>query len=120
MYLRAAATAGAATAAWLLARPASLPGQTSTTALVALVGAQLGQTLAVPGRTPLVVGAVLGSEALLAIIVQVPGVSHFFGCRPLLPHQWTIALGSAATATLAAMLWQRANPPTAALLDRPS
>src|SRR3954469_9762032 len=41
IYVRAAATAGAATAAWLLARPASLPGQTSTTALVALVGAQL-------------------------------------------------------------------------------
>ncbi len=109
MYLRAGATAGAATAAWLLAWPASLPGQTSTTALVALVGAQLGQTIAVRGRTPLVVGAVLGSSALLAIIVQVPGVSHFFGCRPLLPHQWGIALGSAGAATLAALLWQRAT-----------
>ena len=109
MYVRAAATAGAATAAWLLARPASLPGQTSTTALVALVGAQLGQTIAVRGRTPLVVGAVLGSGALLAIIVQVPGVSQFFGCRPLLPHQWAIALGSAGATTLAALLWQRAT-----------
>jgi cation-transporting ATPase I len=114
IYLRAAATAGAAAAAWLLARPASLPGQSSTTALVALVGAQLGQTIAVRGRTPLVVRAVLGSGALLAIIVQVPGVSHFFGCRPLLPHQWGIALGSAGVATLAALLWQWANQPTAA------
>jgi cation-transporting P-type ATPase I len=112
IYLRAAATAGAATAAWLLARPASLPGQTSTTALVALVGAQLGQTLAVRGRTPLVAGAVVGSGAVLALIVQVPGVSHFFGCRPLLPHQWTIALGSAGATTLAALLWQRATRPT--------
>jgi cation-transporting ATPase I len=109
MYVRAAATAGAATAAWLLARPASLPGQTSTAALVALVGAQLGQTIAVRGRTPLVVGAVLGSGAVLAIIVQVPGVSHFFGCRPLLPHQWGIALGSAGATTVAALLWQRAT-----------
>jgi cation-transporting ATPase I len=111
MYVRAAATAGAATAAWLLARPASLPGQTSTTALVALVGAQLGQTIAVRGRTPLVVGAVLGSGAVLAIIVQVPGISHFFGCRPLLPHQWGIALGSAGATTVAALLWQGASRP---------
>jgi len=114
MYLRAAATTGAAAAAWLLARPVSLPGQRSTTALVALVGAQLGQTIAVRGRTPLVVGAVLGSGALLATIVQVPGVSRFFGCRPLLPHQWGLALGSAGAATIAALLWQRANQPTAA------
>jgi cation-transporting ATPase I len=113
MYLRAVTTAGAAAAAWLLARPASLPGQTSTTALVALVSAQLGQTIAVRGRTPLVAGAVLGSGALLAIIVQVPGVSQFFGCRPLLPHQWGIALGSAGAATIAALLWQRMNESTA-------
>lgn len=119
MYLRAGATAGAAAVAWLLARPASLPGQTSTTALVALVGAQLGQTIAVRGRTPLVVGAVLGSGALLAIIVQVPGVSQFFGCRPLLPHQWGIALGSAGAATIAALLWQRSHQPTAGLIDGP-
>jgi cation-transporting P-type ATPase I len=39
MYLRAATTAGAAAAAWLLARPMSLPGQASTTALVALSSA---------------------------------------------------------------------------------
>jgi cation-transporting P-type ATPase I len=113
MYLRAITTAGAAAAAWLLARPASLPGQTSTTALVALVGAQLGQTIAVRGRTPLVVGAVLGSGALLAVIVQLPGVSQFFGCRPLLPHQWGIALGASGAATITALLWQRTHQPTA-------
>jgi cation-transporting P-type ATPase I len=114
MYLRAATTAGAAAAAWILARPVSLPGQTSTAALVALVGAQLGQTLAVRGRTPLVVGAALGSGALLAIIVQVPGVSQFFGCQPLLPHQWGLALGSAGAATVAGLLWQRASQPSPA------
>ncbi|MGH3785761.1 MAG: cation transporting ATPase C-terminal domain-containing protein [Pseudonocardiaceae bacterium] len=84
----------------------SLPGQANTAALVALVGAQLGQTVAVRGRTPLVVAAVLGSAALLAVTVQISGVSRFFGCRPLLPHQWGIALGSAGAATVAALLWQ--------------
>jgi cation-transporting ATPase I len=114
IYLRAATTAGAAAAAWLLARPVSLPRQTSTTALVALVGAQLGQTIAVRGRTPLVIAAVVGSGVLLATIVQVPGVSQFFGCQPLLPHQWGLALGSAGAATVAALLWQRTSQPTAA------
>jgi cation-transporting P-type ATPase I len=114
MYLRAATTAGAATAAWLLTKPVSFPGQASTTALVALVGAQLGQTMAVRGRTPLVVAAVVGSGALLLAIVQVPGVNRFFGCRALLPHQWAVALGSAGAATVAALLWQRLSQPSTA------
>jgi cation-transporting ATPase I len=107
IYLRAATTAGAGAVGWLLARPLATPGQASTTGLVALVGAQLGQTLAVRGRTPLVVAAGAGSLAALAGVVQVPGVSHFFGCRPLLPHQWAIGLGSAAAATAVAVLWQK-------------
>ncbi len=112
MYLRAATTAGAATAAWLLAMPVSFRGQASTTALVALVGAQLGQTMAVRGRTPLVMAAVVGSGALLVAIVQIPGVNRFFGCRALLPHQWGVALGSAGAATAAALLWQRMSQPS--------
>jgi cation-transporting ATPase I len=107
MYLRAATTAGGAAAAWMLARPVSTAGQASTTGLVALVGTQLGQTIAVRGRTPLVVAAGAGSMAALATIVTVPGVSHFFGCRPLLPHQWGVALASSAAATGAAVVWQQ-------------
>jgi cation-transporting ATPase I len=99
VYFRAGTTAGAATAGWMLARPVSTPTQASTTGLVALVGAQLGQTMTVRGRTPLVMAAGLGSLAMLVGIVQVPGVSHFFGCQPLLPHQWAIATGAAAAAT---------------------
>ena len=106
IQLRAATTATAAGAAWLLARPVSTPGQASTTGLVALVGAQLAQTMAVRGRTPLVAAAVVGSFALLAIAVQVPGVSHIVGSRPLLPHQWGIALAAAAAATAAQLLGQ--------------
>lgn len=66
--------------------------------------------MVVRGRTAQVVAAPLGFGALLATIVPIPGVSHFFGCRPLLPHQWGIARGSAGAATAAAQLWQRHKP----------
>ncbi|MBO0873104.1 MAG: cation-translocating P-type ATPase, partial [Pseudonocardia sp.] len=105
--LRAATTSVAASAAWFLARPLSTPGQASTTGLVALVAAQLGQTIAVRGRTPLVIAAALGSLGLLALAVQTPGVSHIVGSRPLLPHQWGLALTAASAATAAQLLGQR-------------
>jgi cation-transporting ATPase I len=97
--VRAVTTAGAAMAGWTLARPVSTRAQAGTTALATLVSAQLAQTMAVRGRTPLVVAAGAGSLAVLGGIVQTPGLSQFFGCTPLLPHQWGIALGSAAAAT---------------------
>jgi cation-transporting ATPase I len=108
---RAAITATAAGVAWLLARPVSTPRQSSTTGLVALVGAQLGQTLAVRGRTPLVAAAVVGSIALLVIAVQVPGLSQVVGSSPLLPHQWGIAATAAAGATAAQLVAQRVLTP---------
>ena len=101
IYVRAATTASGAMAGWLAGRLAGTRGQASTVGLVALVTTQLGQTMAVRGRTPLVVGAGAASLAALAAVVQVPGVSHFFGCRPLGPQGWAIALGSAAAATIA-------------------
>ncbi|TVT26230.1 cation-transporting P-type ATPase, partial [Amycolatopsis rhizosphaerae] len=110
VYRRAAVTAGAAGAGWLLARPVSTPGQAATTALVSLVGGQLAQTIALRGRTPLVVGAALGSLGALAVVVQVPGLSHFFGCRPLLPHQWAIAGGTTVAAAVAELLWHGQQP----------
>jgi hypothetical protein len=51
-----------------------------------------------------VVAAGLGSAALLAAIVQTPGLSHVFGCRPLGPWGWTVALSSAAGATAASVV----------------
>lgn len=96
---RAAATAGGAGLAWLLTRVSGMAGQARTTGLVALVAGQLGQTVVLRGNTVLVLLAGAGSLAVLAVIVQVPGVSQFFGNQPLLPHQWVIALGSAAVAT---------------------
>jgi cation-transporting ATPase I len=105
VYRRAAITAGAAGAGWLAARPVSTPRQAATTALVALVGGQLAQTVAVRGRTPLVVAAGLGSLLALVTVVQVPGLSQFFGCRPLLPHQWALAATAATAAGIAELLW---------------
>ncbi|MCE3551353.1 cation-translocating P-type ATPase [Pseudonocardia sp. RS11V-5] len=112
--VRASITALAAGAAWLAARPVSTPGQAGTTGLVALVGAQLGQTLAVRGRTPLVALAVAASVALLALAVQTPGISHVVGSRPLLPHQWGIAVVASLAATVAQLLAQRVTDRTGA------
>jgi hypothetical protein len=44
------------------------------------------------------------SVAALVGIVQTPGVSGFFGCRPLGPVGWTIAAGTATTATAGAVV----------------
>ncbi|MBK1783567.1 cation-translocating P-type ATPase [Prauserella sp. ASG 168] len=105
--VRAVTTAASALAAWLLARPVSTGNQAATTGLVALVGAQLGQTMAVRGRTPLVLAAGVGSLAVLVTVVQVPGMSRFFGCSPLLPHQWGVGLGASAAAMAAEWLRHR-------------
>jgi cation-transporting ATPase I len=107
IQVRAAITATGAALGWFAARPVSTPRQASTTGMVALVGSQLAQTLAVRGRTPLVVLAVVGSLAVLAVAVQTPGVSHVVGCRPLLPHQWAIALTAAGGAGIAQATAQR-------------
>ncbi|MGI8312933.1 HAD-IC family P-type ATPase [Saccharopolyspora hattusasensis] len=99
IYQRGMVTAGAATAAWLLGRLTGTRNHADTVALVALVGAQLGQTLVVRGRTPLVVVSSLASMAALAAVVQIPGISHFFGSTPLWPHGWAIALGCTVVAS---------------------
>jgi cation-transporting ATPase I len=104
ILLRGAATAAGAGLAWGLARFSGGPRRARTVALAALVGTQLGQTLAIGGRNPVVIAAALGSTAALAAIVQTPGVSQFFGCTPLDPAGWAIAAGSAAVATSGALL----------------
>jgi cation-transporting ATPase I len=100
--VRAGATASAAGAAWMIARFTGTPTRASTVALASLVGAQLGQTIAIGHRSPLVLASGLLSVGALVGIVQTPGVSGFFGCRPLGPVGWTIAAGTAATATAGA------------------
>jgi cation-transporting ATPase I len=104
IVLRAATTAGGATAAWLIARASGTRRRASTVALVALVGTQLGQTALVGGTSPVVLGSMVVSAAALVGIVQTPGVSQFFGCTPLGPLGWSIATGAAVTATGASVI----------------
>jgi cation-transporting P-type ATPase I len=97
---RAVTTTLGASAAWTFARLTGRHRRASTVALAALVGTQLAQTLAAGGRDPTVLAAGLGSAALLAAVIQLPGLSQFFGCTPLGPVGWGIALGSAGAAGL--------------------
>jgi hypothetical protein len=99
IVVRAVTTAAGAGAAWTAARLTGRARRASTVGLAALVGTQLGQTTLGSGADPLVIGAALGSAALLVGIVQTPGVSQFFGCTPLGPLGWSITLGTSAAAT---------------------
>ncbi|MGW2371078.1 HAD-IC family P-type ATPase [Kitasatospora sp. NPDC001683] len=99
---RGLVTAVGATTAWLIGT--TTPGsarRTSTMALCGVVGAQLAQTLTGRARSPLVLATVLGSAAALAVIVQTPGVSRFFGCTPLGPVAWAGVAASIAVAVAA-------------------
>ncbi|MGC8513634.1 MAG: HAD-IC family P-type ATPase [Acidimicrobiales bacterium] len=97
--VRASSTAFGAGIAWGAGRLTGRRRRAGTIALVALVGSQLGQTVTVGGKDPLVLLAGFGSAALLAGIVQTPGVSQFFGCTPLGPLAWSIAVSSSLLAT---------------------
>ncbi|MHB1876944.1 MAG: HAD-IC family P-type ATPase, partial [Streptosporangiaceae bacterium] len=108
IMIRGGLTAVAGLAAWAGGAMTGVsPRRAGTVALVGLVGAQLGQTLAAGWRSPLVVGASVGSAAVLAAVIQTPGVSHFFGCRPLGPVGWSIGLSAAAAAGLGAPVASR-------------
>lgn len=108
--VRAAATGTAATGAWLAARLTGTAGRASTVGLAALVGTQLGQTLALGGRDPMVLAAGLGSGAALFGIVMTPGLSQLFGCRPIGPVGWGLAATAATAGTVASVVVPRVIP----------
>ncbi|MCF3172000.1 HAD-IC family P-type ATPase [Streptomyces sioyaensis] len=117
MLLRGVVTALGAGLAWTVARLTGRGRRASTVALAAVVGTQLAQTLTTGGTDRNVLVAGLGSAAVLAAIIQTPGVSQFFGCTPLGPVAWGIALGAITTATLlghplAALITARLTPAT--------
>jgi cation-transporting ATPase I len=102
---RGAATAAAATAAWAIGR--WTPGtrrRSATMGLTALVGAQLAQTLVLRHDDPLVVATAVGSAAVLVAVVEIPGVSQFFGCTPLGPVAWAGVLTAVTAATALVVL----------------
>jgi cation-transporting ATPase I len=107
---RGLTTGGAAAGAWLIGRVTGSAHRASTIALVTLVGTQLGQTLTMAHGDPIVVATALSSAGATATIVQTPGLSHFFGCRPLGPLGWATAgaaMGIATTASRNGGLRQR-------------
>jgi cation-transporting ATPase I len=98
---RGVTTCLGAVTAYLIGRLTPGSERRSTTmALCGVVGAQLAQTLSGRRHSPLVWATALGSAAVLAALVQTPGVSHFFGCTPLGPVAW---LGVALAITLSAL-----------------
>ncbi len=107
LLVRGAVTATAATAAWSVGRVTGTPRRASTIGLLTLVGTQLGQTLTLAPRDPLVVATAVGSAAALAVMIQTPGVSRLFGSTPLGPAGWTIVATSTTAATLAAWVYER-------------
>ncbi|GAB2811845.1 hypothetical protein GCM10022221_06700 [Actinocorallia aurea] len=111
--VRGVTTAAAASAAFMLGHSGGSRLQASTTGLVALVATQLFQTIAAGGRDPLVFASGVFSLTVLAAVVQIPGLSHFFGCRPLLPQGWLIAYAAAATAAATAFVLTRIPIPDA-------
>jgi cation-transporting ATPase I len=108
--IRGAVTGLGALAAWQVGRIGGTRRRASTIALATLVGAELGQTLLVGGRDPLVLATGVGSGAVLAAIIQIPGVSQFFGCTPLDPLAWSVVLGCSAGATLVSAALPRLLP----------
>ena len=100
--IRGVTTAAAATAAWAVAGLTGppIPGRASTAALVALIGAELGQTL-LESQAPMVVLTALGSLGLVGVLISTPGVSQLIGCTPLDPIGWAESLAAAAVATVA-------------------
>lgn len=96
--IRGAATAGAATGAWLTAGFTLAPRRASTVALVALVSTQLAQTL-IDSHGPLVIATAAGSLVTLGAAISTPGVSQLLGCTPLDPLGWAQALSAAGVAT---------------------
>ncbi|MCH8568433.1 MAG: cation-transporting P-type ATPase [Balneolales bacterium] len=97
---RAVFTTVGATSAWALARLTGTHTRANTVGLLGLVGSQLGQTLVAGGtNNPLVLASVAGSAVGLFAIVQTPGLSQFFGCRPIGPAGWGIAATTSVLAT---------------------
>jgi cation-transporting ATPase I len=99
--VRGVATAAGATGAWATGRLAGRR-HAGTMGLAALITTQLGQTAWAGRRSPLVLATAAGSLLALAAVVQTPGVSRFFGCRPLDPLSWLVVLGWAAAGTAGA------------------
>ncbi|WP_405182264.1 cation-transporting P-type ATPase [Nocardia sp. NBC_01377] len=75
-----------------------------TVTLLSIVGAQLGETAVLRPTDPVVTGAAVISAAALLGIVEIPGASQLFGCRPVGPGGLLIAATAATAATVGTLL----------------
>jgi cation-transporting P-type ATPase I len=110
LAIRGGATALGASGAWYAGRVTGRPRRADTMGLAALVTTQLGQTLLMGRRNPLVLVTCVASAAVLIGIVETPGISQFFGCTPLGPVAWGIVAASSAAGTAAAVVVPRVFP----------
>lgn len=108
MATRAIVTALGAGTAWTIGRLIGTRAKARTIGLLALVGTQLGQTITTGGFSRPVLLTSLASAGVLTLLVQTPGVSHFFGCRPVGPISWSAAIGASVAATALSSVVDRA------------
>jgi cation-transporting P-type ATPase I len=101
---RGAGAAVGATTTYALTRPTGSPARAQTAGLVALVGSQLGQTIARSGRDPRVIATGLGSFLALGAAIQTPGISSLVGSRPMGPIGWMTGLTGAVVGTTVGIL----------------
>jgi cation-transporting P-type ATPase I len=106
--VRAVVASSAAGIAYTTARLTGSQARATTIGLLALTGAQLGQTIAAGTSSPVVLATGVGTAAALLGTVEIPGLSQFFGCRPVGPMGVLHAAVISAAATLANELLQRA------------
>jgi len=104
---RGLCTAAGAGLAWAIGRATGRRRRADTMALAALVGSQLGQTIAAARGDLLATTAALASGAVLVAAIEVPVVRRYFGCVPLGPSGWAVVTVSCAAATVAAVLLAR-------------
>lgn len=100
------ATAGATTTFAVTRWTGSLP-RARTAGLVALVGSQLGQTIATSRGDMRVVATGVGSFMGMAAMIQTPGVSRLVGCRPVGPIAWWNGTAGAIFGTAVGILGPR-------------
>jgi cation-transporting P-type ATPase I len=101
---RGAGAAVGATTTYGLTRPTGSPARAQTAGLVALVGAQLGQTIARSGGDLRVIATGVGSFLVLGAAIQTPGVSSLVGSRPMGPIGWMTGFTGAAIGTAVGVL----------------
>ncbi len=85
---RAALTTGVATLFWAINRVRGQNPSLSTLSMLVLVGTQLAQTVLAGKGSRDVILSSLAALVVMGVIVQTPGLSHLFGCRPLGPRDW--------------------------------